>query len=156
MRGQNGPYPEDEDPFGYGGGMDDLDAPDQDGPHTAFPRAVQTVGESVQAPAAPSAPAAEVGVRAPGPASGTRPGASDRPWGDSDEEDPFGFGGGMDDLDRPTSQTPPHRGSGADRATRMPSAVMGEVGALSGPAPAASSAPHRPPARGFQYRQHAA
>ena len=98
MRGHNGPYPEDEDPFGYGGGMDDLDVPDQDGPAVSFPRAVQTAGVSVQAPAAPSAPAAEVDVRAPGPASGTWPGASDRPWGDSDEENPFGFSVGLDDM----------------------------------------------------------
>ena len=136
MQGQHGHYPEDEDPFGYGGGMDDLDVPDQSGPHTVPPRAGQTLGESVPAPAAPSAP---------GSASGIRPGTGDRPWYDSDDEDPFGFGGGMDDLDRAPSPTPPHRGSGADRATQLPSATRGVAEAPSGPAPAASSAPHRPP-----------
>ena len=106
---QHGHYPEDEDPFGFGGGMDDLDAPDPSGPHTVPPRAGQAVGESVPAPAAPSAP---------GSAPGPRPDMDDRPWYESDEEDPFGFGGGMEDLDRAASPPPTHRGSGDNRTAQ--------------------------------------
>ena len=133
---QHGHYPEDEDPFGFGGGMDDLDGPDPSGPHVVPLQAGHEAGASVLAPAAPSPP---------GPASGPRPDMDARQWYDSDEEDPFGFGGGMEDLDRAASPPSSHRGHGYHSSAQLPSATWDGVEAPSGPAPAASSVPHCSP-----------
>ena len=114
LQEHSGPHPEDEDPFGYGGGMDDLDVADPDGSATPPPRAVRPAGTSVQAPAAPSCPHR--------PLSGSGVPRGD-PRFDSDEEDPFGWGGGMDDLDRPTAQGTHTGGTTASGAAQAPEVV---------------------------------
>ena len=79
---------DDEDPFGYGGGMDFLDG--DGGPHVDASASAAHAGQR-PTPTAPTGPPQHV----PAPP---------RTDGDDDFDDPFGLGGSMDNLPSPTLQ----------------------------------------------------
>ena len=118
--------------------MDDLDVPLQEPPRAAEQRPADP-GQGSEAVLAPAAPSASD----PAPPVAARPGAlatSCAPGGTcgypSEDEDPFGFGGGMDNLDAPLQ---PSTGSGSagprPGEPRLEEAVLAPAAPIAGPAP---------------------
>ena len=124
LQDQDDPYPDEDDPFGFGGGM-----------------------EPPVEMSAPAAPHDEASVLAPVAPLPSARASADRDW--SDNEDPFGYGGSMDEPPRAVTPPPPPqcaRGPGVDSERGPPSGGGREDAAVLAPV----APPHPPAPQVFQ------